>query len=178
MNIPSHNHALSRRAALAGFGTAGLGLALANSAHPTAAQDTAAMASHPLVGAWVSDPIPEIPTLVSYSHFHADGTWSSVHTFAGPGMGTWQATGEHTCEAILKYLNIASEWGVFQPGTVTVWSTIEVDASGNHYTEEAIIDFRGPDGAFIEQFPFTGHGTRMVIAPPPLATPEAATPES
>jgi hypothetical protein len=47
------NDTVSRRAALAGLGAGGLGLALAASGRSAAAQDAAAeMASHPIVGAW------------------------------------------------------------------------------------------------------------------------------
>ncbi len=173
---PQHTKPVSRRTALAGLGVSGIALA-AGGRTVTAAQD-ATMADHPIVGSWQSDPNPAVPTLAWYAGFQADGTYTSIHTFAGPGIGAWKATGERTAEMILKYFNIAAEWGEFQAGTVTVWASIEVSADGNHFTEDAIVDFRGSDGSFIEQFPFTGTGTRLEISAPLPGTPEAATPAS
>ena len=72
------------------------------------------MASHPIVGTWYFDFDPANPaTLFVYSSFHADGTRTDLHPFAGPGIGSWVATGERTGQTILKYQNIANTPGDF-----------------------------------------------------------------
>lgn len=45
---------VSRRTALAGLGTAGLGVALAATSRPAGAQDADAMTNHPIVGNWMA----------------------------------------------------------------------------------------------------------------------------
>ena len=169
---------VSRRSALVGLGAGGLGLALAGRA---AAQDATpgAMAGHPLVGAWYADFDPANPgTLFVYTSFHADGTRTDVHPFAGAGIGAWEATGARTGRAINKYQNIATAPGDFVQGTVTVWSTFAVAEDGNGTTEDAVVELRGSDGAVVALFPFSGGGSRRLAVepPPPLGTPEAGTP--
>src|SRR6186713_2769586 len=122
MTTSNTGHAVSRRSALAGLGVGSLGLALGATARGVAAQDaTSEMASHPIVGTWYFDFDPANPgTLFVYSIFHADGTRTDLHPFAGPGIGSWVATDERAGESILKYQNIAAEPGVYVPGTGTV----------------------------------------------------------
>jgi len=178
--VPRTAAPVSRRAALAGLGAGGLGVALA-AAHPATAQETTpdAMVAHPIVGAWYSDFDPANPgTLFVYTIFHADGTRTDVHPFAGAGIGAWEATGERTGRAINKYLNIATAPGEFVQGTVTVWSTFAVAEDGDSNTEDVVVELRGSDGAVVALFPFTGGGSRRLVVdpPPPLGTPEAGTP--
>src|SRR3954452_22777412 len=52
MNTPGTRDSITRRAALAGIGAGGIGLALAASAHQVSAQDADALANHPIVGVW------------------------------------------------------------------------------------------------------------------------------
>ena len=179
MTAPVSNP-VSRRAALAGLGAGGLGLALAAAARPAAAQDSTpgAMAGHPIVGAWYADFDPANPgTLFVFTSFHADGTRTDVHPFAGAGIGAWEATGERTGRAINKYQNIATAPGDFVQGTVTVWATVAVAEDGDSTTEDAVVELRGSDGTVVALFPFSGGSRRLVVEPPPpVGTPEAGTP--
>jgi hypothetical protein len=104
---------VSRRAAVAGIGAAGLGLAVA--ARPADAVEAEvpyqimSLADHPLVGVWlVMVPTPTSPdtTFAVTSVYGADG--SVIHSFpvteAGPdgvrfrgaAIGTWEAVDERT----------------------------------------------------------------------------------
>jgi hypothetical protein len=177
------SRSVSRRAAVAGL--AGGGFALAASRLGVSAQDAspAAMASHPIVGTWYFDFDPANPgTLFVYTIFHADGTRSDVHPFAGTGIGAWRATGDRTGMAINKYQNIATTPGDFVPGTVTVWSTFTVDEGGDSSTGEAVVELRAIDGTVVALFPFTAGepSHRLTVEPaPPVETPmtpPAATP--
>ena len=172
--------AVSRRVALAGLGTGGLGLALAARGGGASAQTTTPgdLAGHPIVGTWYADFDPANPgTLFVYTSFHADGTLAEVHPFAGAGIGAWEATGERTGRAIYKYQNIATAPGDFVQGTVTVWATVAVAEDGGSTTEDAVVELRGSDGAVVALFPFSGGASRLVVEPPPpLGTPEAGTP--
>ncbi len=138
------------------------------------------LAKHPIVGAWSADFDPANPgTLFVYTIFHADGTRTDVHPFAGAGIGAWEATGERTGRAINKYMNIATAPGDFVQGTVTVWSTFAVAEDGNSTTEDAVVELRASDGAVVALFPISGGSSRRLVVepPPPLGTPEAGTPE-
>jgi hypothetical protein len=73
---------VSRRAALAGIGTGGLGLVLATGARQVDAQDAAAdMASHPMVGTWLSGRAPDD---IGVAHLSSDGL---MYTNTGPTIG-------------------------------------------------------------------------------------------
>ena len=84
MTTSSTGRTVSRRAALAGLGVGGVGLALAATARPASAQDAATeMANHPIVGVWlVTTPIG--PSLAVFS---ADGTNIQGVTTAQAGPG-------------------------------------------------------------------------------------------
>ena len=169
---------VSRRTALAGLGAGGLGLALAPTVRSAVAQDAtpSAMATHSIIGAWYFDFDPANPgTLFVYTSFHADGTRSDVHPFAGAGIGAWTATGERTGESINKYQNIATAPRDVVPGTVTVCGSFTVDEDGNSFTGEGVVELRGIDGTIVALFPFAGEPSyRLTVEPPPrLQTPEA-----
>jgi hypothetical protein len=106
---------VSRRTALAGLGAGGLGLALAATGRHAAAQDAATeMATHPLVGTWMTGTGPDDLAVV---HFAADGnlTTNGVVVAAGPGgsptyrtpfAGVWEPTsdrGIHTTSTALTF---------------------------------------------------------------------------
>ena len=172
---------LSRRAALGRLAAVGAALGLTTRPSRGAAQDAtpAAAAGHPIVGTWSADFDPANPgTLFVYTSFHADGTRTDVHPFAGAGIGAWEATGERTGRAINKYQNIATAPGDFVQGTVTVWSTFAVAEDGNRTTEDAVVELRASDGAVVARFSFSGGGSRRLVVepPPPVGTPEAGTP--
>ena len=178
MSDASTKYIVSRRTALAGLGAGGLGLALASRV-VSAQEATADMATHPIIGVWVSDFNPADPGKVFvFNSYHPDGTYSSLHPFAGTGIGAWRATGERTCDVLLKYLNIASEAGKIEPGIVTVWASITVDDTGDGLTDEAVIELRAPDGTVVALFPSQGAATRMVVEPMPSLPAPEATPTS
>ena len=91
---------VTRRAALAGLGAGGLGLALAATGRPAAAQD-AEMANHPLVGTWLAG---RAPNDISVAHWSPDGNMSTnlptvgvdadgAITHSDPAMGSWVPEG-------------------------------------------------------------------------------------
>jgi len=102
VTTPRTDAPLSRRAALAGLGAGGLGLALTAAALPAAAQEGAAdLAGHPMVGTWaVMTPngvVPQIhgpdgSVVVAYPPNYVDPMLGL--TFQGPALGRWEADGE------------------------------------------------------------------------------------
>ena len=93
---------LSRRSALAGMGTGGVGLALAGHAGTVSAK-VETITDHPLTGVWLS----MADDGVSVYQFVADGTvtltlptcWANKDgdaAFSSSGIGTWQKTGAQT----------------------------------------------------------------------------------
>ena len=92
---------VSRRAALAGLGAGGAGLAVAASTRSVHAEG-AAMAAHPLAGAWLVSTSPSMATAICT--LNQDGTAlvalpvcedNGIGTVAytTPGIGTWQSEG-------------------------------------------------------------------------------------
>src|SRR4051794_5876888 len=90
------SQSINRRAALAGLGAGGLGLALAAAPRLVAAQDID-MASHPLVGSWLAGRAPNDLTVAIWS---ADGSMkgngptaakdaNGVTAFSDPPSGSW-----------------------------------------------------------------------------------------
>ena len=93
MTTSNTDRSVSRRSALAGLGTAGLGLALAATTRHAAAQEATPvpMAGHPLVGTWIVDRNPADPTdTPTYNIFTADGAIIDP-TVGGAGVhaGNW-----------------------------------------------------------------------------------------
>ena len=94
---------LSRRTALAGLGAGGLGLALATTSRPAAAQDAASeMAHHPLVGTWLSGTGPND---IAINYWGADGSMTLTaiiipmgsegsFTYNDQAMGVWEPISE------------------------------------------------------------------------------------
>ncbi len=181
--------AVSRRTALAGLGAGGLGLALAASARPAAAQDAAseAMASHPIVGVWnVAGPGgPDIAV------FSADGT--NMHALptasAGPQgvqfvsalIGTWEPIGPRTVH-FTAVQQISDANGAFV-GTVTIDGHPTVSEDGQTLRDDApesTMTIRDAAGTVVDVItggpPVTG--VRMGVGAPgfPEGTPTAATP--
>jgi hypothetical protein len=190
--------AVSRRAALAGLGAGGLGLALAATARPASAQDAGAadLAGHPLTGTWLAmanPPLPDDPQIAVPSLFGADGSVLLMFPltqarpqgvqFNSAYVGTWEADGERrghfTAVQVLSDAN-----GAFL-GSVTVDGYPEVSADGQTFVDDGsrvVVTIRDPAGATVQQFPGAGArpvtGIRMGPGSPgfPAATPVAATP--
>jgi hypothetical protein len=92
---------VSRRAALAGLGAGGVGLAVASSPRRVHAE-AAGLAEHPLAGAWLVSLSPGMATAIC--SLAADGTalialpicednGSGTVSYTTPGVGTWQSEG-------------------------------------------------------------------------------------
>ena len=92
---------VSRRAALAGLGAGGAGLAVAASTRSVHAEG-ASMAEHPLAGAWLVSTSPSMATAICT--LDKDGTalvalpvcednGSGTVAYTTPGIGTWQSEG-------------------------------------------------------------------------------------
>jgi hypothetical protein len=146
-------------------------------AHPAGAQDSA---PQPFVGLWTQEKSADLPPgFVNFTTTHADGTISSIHSFAGPGVGAWRATGERTADWTIKFLNLAGEPGGFVSGVVTVRSSLTIATDGNSIVEDAVIELIASDGTNVGTFPFSTTHVRVAVEPPPpLGTPAAGTPSS
>jgi hypothetical protein len=151
--------AVNRRVALAGLGIAGLGAAVAVAPVRAAAQEAtpAAMAGHPLVGAWIVDRNPggdtEAPTIYVFT---ADG--AVIDPLVG-AAGAWQATGDRSAAfTIAGYPDPA-----FGPGYFVIRAVLEVDDVAATYDGSASITIVAPDGSVAGGFPSMPHGTRLTI---------------
>ncbi len=154
---------------LIGVGRAGLG---------TSAQEAtpAALAGHPVVGAWKWANDPTDPIGATYAIFHADGTYVEV---AGDqtGIGVWRPAGERTVEITEVFQDINPDPNVFEPGTVTVRQSYELDEAGTTLTGTYAVDARAPDGTVVFQGVLQGTGTRLEHEPmAPFGTPVMGTP--
>src|SRR5688572_15530999 len=187
MTAPVSNP-VSRRAALAGLGAGGLGLALAAGTRGAAAQDAAAdTASHPIVGLWQEvaggpDAV-QMPWL--FSIFHADGTYQSWNGLdSGAALGIWRSTGERTVELLCVYQDTDPTTTSEVPGTATFRIALALD--GDALEGRGNLDVRTPDGTLIVAVPdFPWVATRVTFDVNPAtgstvtampATPEAGTP--
>jgi hypothetical protein len=103
-------------------------LALTNQPAATA-QDTGAMASHPVVGLWrVTNELGEGITFPSLAMFHADGTYIEDYPDAmSYSMGVWEPTGERTAAVTVYQVYTIDDKLVNAEGR---W-TAEVDETGN-----------------------------------------------
>jgi len=192
----SESSSLTRRAALAGLGAGGLGLALA--ARGAAAQDAAAdMATHPLVGLWQYDsgwpPKAGDPDW-AFVIYHADGTsttWGGLNI--GVAQGIWRPTGERTAETLWIWRDTDPFLGGTEgPGTATFRHDVEISEDGTNFVQSnGTIDARDPYGTHLfPPGPFGGVSdvrpvTRVTFDVNPAtgstitsaATPTAGTPE-
>jgi hypothetical protein len=182
------DRSISRRTALAGLGAGGLGVALAATARPAAAQD-AAMASHPLVGTWLAEDSSNV------SRFGADGivvtAWAANSpdgsgnvVFQSPAVGVWEAVDDRSARftSVTVYSDAA---GTFT-GTSTLDGYLTVSEDGQTFVDDWThgTKFTGRDANNNVIGEFTGgdnpspvKGLRIAVwnvpFPPPTATPEA-----
>jgi len=194
MTTPRVSATVTRRAALAGIGAGGLGLAVAAGGHPAAAQEGAGdLAGHPLVGTWaVMTPggvVPQIhgpdgSVVVAYPPNYVDPMLGL--TFQGPALGRWEVDGERGGRfAAIQALSDAS--GAYI-GTLLFEAGIEVSADGQTWvgvesTPLRIIVRDAANNVIVDQVvsggpPVTatrvGATAESVVLP--VATPAAATP--
>ena len=183
----SSSSGLNRRAALAGLGAGGLGLALAGVARPAAAQDATpeAMANHPIVGLWQEvaggPDAAQMPWL--FSVFHADGTYQSWNGLdSGAALGIWRPTGARAVELLCVYQDTDPTTTSEVPGTATFRIALALD--GDALKGSGNLDVRIPNGAPIVAVPdFPWVATRVTFDRNPAtgstitqATPTAGTP--
>lgn len=156
---------LSRRAALGRVAAVGAALGLGSRLGRVAAQEAtpSAMASHPLVGAWIVDRNPDDPTeLPTTNVLTPDGLL--IDPSVGVA-GVWEATGERTGNFTLTA--IFTEGG---GGYAVAHGVIEVDAGGDTatvtYSDLAV----SPDGTVLGQSEQnTGRYLRVRLIPPDSA---------
>ena len=182
--------AVSRRAALAGLGAGGLGLALA--AHQVSAQEAtpAAMAGHPIVGNWMVT----TPAGPAMAVFLADGTniQGLPATQAGPNgvvfvstqVGSWEPVSERGVH--FTGVQLHSDASGALVGTVTIDAYPMVSEDGQTLLDDdprsgPII--RDATGAIIADLrgggpPATGVRMGVGVGVPdlPAGTPAAGTP--
>jgi hypothetical protein len=183
---------VSRRTAVAGLGTGGLGLALAATRHRASAQDASpgAMAGHPIVGNWMVT----TPAGPSMAVFLADGTniQGLPATQAGPGgvnfvstqVGSWEPVSDRGVH--FTGVQLLSDAAGTLTGTVTIDAHPIVSEDGQTILDDdprsgpiirdavgtLVADLRGSGP------PVTGVRMGMGIGVPdlPSGTPSAATP--
>lgn len=176
---------VSRRAALAGLGGGGLGLALATRVHSAAAQD-AASTGHPYIGVWLVDRDPDSsadsPTI---NIMTADGALIDPLLALG---GAWEPSGPRSAMFTLLTL-INGGLG----GYVVIRGFDDVDEAGMNTSGMYSVTIVGTDGVVLRTVEGRSRATRMPVqpiedggtplaeipawtpAPPPNATPAVET---
>ena len=181
---------ISRRAALAGLGAGGIGLALAD-VPVAAAQDADAMATHPIIGVW-NVKAPPGPSLAV---FLADGTniQAVAATQAGPDgvvfvstqVGSWEPVSERGVHFTGVQLHSDADGNLV--GTVEIDAYPVVSEDGQSLLDDdprsgplvrdaagnVIANLRGTGGP-----PATGVRMGVGASGLPTATPPAGTPTS
>jgi hypothetical protein len=185
---------ISRRAAIAGLGAGGLGIALATTVRQASAQDAADMATHPIVGTWLvapRDPSGSHDTII----FGADGSviqgWAASAagpqgaTLSGSGLGVWEPTGPRSIAFTAVTVN--SDATGANLGTFTLDGHLEVGEDGQTWVDSgelSVITLRDTAGAVVQEIPTAGAppvtAVRMRVKAPgfPAGAPGAATPTS
>lgn len=155
IRTPSH---WTRRAALGGAGgaVAALGLGMVSRDAHVAAQDAtpAAMAVHPIVGAWVVDRTPNDPSEIpTFNVFTVDG--GLVDPSLG-GAGVWAATGPNTADFTLT--------GAIAPlgAYFVARGSITVDAGGGTASNTYSSTIVAADGTILDQLTETNSTGRYV----------------
>jgi hypothetical protein len=180
---------VSRRAALAGLGASGLGLALTVRGQRASAQAAAtdSYAGHPNVGVWMVDS----PIGRAIAVYSADGSLVTALpasqagprgvTFSSAQVGRWEPTSERG--AHLTAVQLLSDGAGAYAGSVTVDAYQEVSEDGQTFVSGAGSSVTIRDAAdnvlqVMTDFP-PAVATRMGAGSPgfPMATPGAATPE-
>lgn len=177
MTTRQPNRSVSRRTALTAVGAGGLSLALA-AARPVAAQDTADLASHPLVGTWaVMTPggiVPQIhgsdgSLIAAFPANYVDPMLGL--TFQGSALGQWASDGERSGH--LTFLQALSDADGVYIGTFQGGGTIELSEDGQTWSSV------GPSLVIVRDVTNTVIFDEMTPADPPVtATRIGATFES
>jgi hypothetical protein len=182
---------LSRRTALVGLGAGGIGAALAASGRIAAAQEapSEAMATHPMVGAWMA----ATPAGLAPGIFFPDGTVIvSVPATGNSPLGTTSVSTEiGTWEPVSKRgihftgVQLHSDANGTSVGSVTIDGHPVVSADGQSFVDdspETSATIRDAQGTVLDVLrggpPVTG--VRMGVGAPgfPPATPAAGSPST
>ena len=178
---------LTRRRAIRQIGLTGAALGAVTAVKQASAQDSDAIARHPIVGVWRVTADPPGPSL-GFAAYHADGIMSfatptpsvdpaaaAALAFEVPAYGVWEATGERTAAMTGVHLE-SDENGAFV-GTLTFYATVEVDDTGDAYELQTQFEIADPTGAVTFAASATTHATRLRVQSAPMP-PETATPSS
>lgn len=183
-------HALTRRVTLSHGAAAVAALGLSSRVGQAAAQEStpATLASHPIVGAWITVSAPPPSTSI----FAADGTviiaWAPTYidpvlglTFQAPSLGTWEPAGERGIHFTAVQVLTDAE-GTFT-GTFTLEGHPLVGEDGQTFTDvtpDARFILRDANNAVLMDQTGAGNVTAVRITPGslifPEGTPAAGTP--
>jgi hypothetical protein len=138
-----------------------------------------AMATHPIIGAW-SFVDPLVPDNRNYGVFHADGTYTGISPYGGPGIGVWRPTGERSLELTIILFDLDPDPSVFAMGTAINTNAFTVSEDGMSFSGPYSVQGIAPDGT--EVFAFRDpaaqwEGTRLEVQPMlPIGISDAGTP--
>jgi hypothetical protein len=168
---------------LAGIGAAASALALSSRVSPAAAQESnpAALASHPIVGAWLAiEPSPPGPSI-----FAADGTVNIAFApnyvdpalgllFQGAMLGMWEPSSERGIR-FTAIQTLTDPEGTFV-GTLTLEGHPMVSEDGQAFTDtsEARGIVRDATNTIVSDDIFTGSVSAVRITPGSLIFPEGS----
>lgn len=184
-------NAASRRAAIAGLGAGGIGLALA--ARGALAQEEGGdLAAHPLVGTWA---VMTMPVVVPQIH-GADGSFIAAFppnyvdpalglTFQGPGLGRWESTGERSGR--FTFLHALTDASGAYVGSFQLAAELDVSEDGQTWsgapTAHIVVRDATNTVTFDQEIPIdppvtaTRMGATIDSVVLPAVRPTAATPE-
>jgi hypothetical protein len=115
----------------------------------------------------------------SYAVFGSDGTYVDETTYIGAGIGSWQSSREPSADLIIVYQDLEggldpNQPDAFVPGSLKMWSSLEVATDGSHLTATRLVEIHDVDGKLVDHFTFNGTATRLGLDwVEPIATPKA-----
>src|SRR4051794_29140444 len=132
---------ISRRTAITGLGASGIGLAIAASTRPAAAQDAAAaMTGHPIVGTWVVTTSQGTSIILLGADgsvvqgFPASQPGPQGAQFVGGGLGVWEPTGDRS--AAFTAVTILTDATGALTGTTTFDGNLAVSTDGQTWIDD------------------------------------------
>jgi hypothetical protein len=102
----------------------------------------------------------------SYAVFGSDGTYVDETTYIGAGIGSWQSSREPSADLIIVYQDLEggldpNQPDAFVPGSLKMWSSLEVATDGSHLTATRLVEIHDVDGKLVDHFTFNGTATRL-----------------
>lgn len=188
MSTSKPSPSLSRRAALAGFGAGGLGVAIAATTRSASAQDSAdAMASHPIVGVWNAvtpgGPAPGIflPNGIVLMSVPVTQVGPNGLTYVSSQPGTWEPVSDRGVH--FTGVQLHSDANGVYTGSVTIDGYPVVSDDGQTILDDQSqgkITIRDAAGAILQEMPTAGAppvtGIRMAVGAPGFSSHADATP--